>query len=195
MKNAAQAPSATISFDDVANLFVSLELFASPAELHGLLTGMLAGGLRLSADSWLCQVQQLLDIEEVLPDQAKVMLVSLYQQTEEQLADPEYGFRLLLPDDDAELESRLKELANWTHSFLAGFGLSGQQQAQLSTDVKDILLDFTEISQVQSEDIEEADSNEMDWHQVTEYVRINAILVFSECGSKGSTEKSDSQLH
>ncbi|WP_163830962.1 UPF0149 family protein [Spartinivicinus ruber] len=195
MTNAAQTPSANISFDDIANLFVSMELFASPAELHGLLTGMLAGGLKLSADSWLCHVQQLLGIEEILPDQAKVMLVSLYQQTEEQLADPEYGFRLLLPDDDTELESRLTELANWSHSFLAGFGLSGQQQEQLSDDVKDILLDFTEIAQVESEDINETNSSEMDWHQVTEYVRINAILVFSECCPKYADTDSDSQLH
>ena len=197
MTSAAQPNTSTISFDDVANLFVTMELFSSPAELHGLLTGMLAGGLQLSADSWLYQAQQLLSIEEILPDEAKVMLVSLYQQTAEQLFDQEYGFRLLLPDDDTELESRLKELANWCQSFLTGFGLSGQQQDQLSDDVKAILVDFNEISQVQFEDIDENDSSEMDWYQVAEYVRINTILVFTECCPPESQPNNDkeSQLH
>lgn len=196
MTNAAHPTTTAISFDDVANLFVTMELFSSPSELHGLLTGMLAGGLELTADSWLCQAQQLLSIEEVLPNEAKVLLVSLYQQTAEQLADQEYGFRMLLPDDDADLESRLKELAHWCQSFLTGFGLSGQQQSQLSDDIKAILLDFNEISQVQCEGIDEADSSEMDWYQVAEYVRINAILVFTECRSaEPHSTTNKSQLH
>ena len=52
--------SVTYCFDDFADMFVELRAFGTPSELHGLMCGQLAAGVRLDADAWLTMLSPIL---------------------------------------------------------------------------------------------------------------------------------------
>jgi uncharacterized protein YgfB (UPF0149 family) len=172
-----------LSFDDIANLLVSEKItMVSPAELHGLVSGQLASGARLSNDLWLQMANDFLEIEKFSHEESKVGLVGLYQQTLEQLEGLAMSLDLLLPDDEHEISQRVEALGQWVQGFLAGFGTQGRQtDKSLSTDAKELLNDLGQISQVASVDLEETEESENDFFELAEYVRMGAVFIFTEC--------------
>ncbi|MCJ8340995.1 MAG: UPF0149 family protein [Pseudomonadales bacterium] len=173
-----------LSFDDIADILVSEKItMLSPAELHGLVCGQLAGGSRLSNDLWLQMANDFLDIEHFSHEQSKVGLVGLYQQSLAQFEGLEMSLDLLLPDDDDyELSQRVESLGLWVQGFLAGFGTQGRQaDKKLSEDAKEMLNDLAQISQVASVDLEEDDDSENNFIELSEYVRMGAVYIFTEC--------------
>jgi len=44
-------PKLNYTFDDFADMFVALGAFGTPSELHGLLAGQLAAGVRADAEA------------------------------------------------------------------------------------------------------------------------------------------------
>ncbi|WP_164880940.1 UPF0149 family protein [Aestuariirhabdus litorea] len=166
-------------FDELCNLFVELESCNAPAELHGMICGQLAAGKRLSANDWIALAVEQMQLSE-LPDDARALLQALYDQTLKQLLAGEYGLRLLLPDEEEELQVRAEALGQWCHGFLSGFGLAGQGVESLSEAVVEILRDLAEIAQVQL-DLEESEENEVSLMEVSEYVRMGALVVFADC--------------
>ena len=71
-------PQLNYVFDDFADMFVELGAFGTPSELHGLLTGQLAAGVRADAEAWLAMVVAHLDVQELEDDDDKAELVTLY---------------------------------------------------------------------------------------------------------------------
>ncbi|MFY8133983.1 MAG: UPF0149 family protein, partial [Aquimonas sp.] len=83
------------------------------AELHGSICGLLSAGGRLAGADWL----DALAVEG--PRQAPGgTLDRLRANTLAQLADSEYGFELLLPDEDSALGDRVEALGTWCRGFL-----------------------------------------------------------------------------
>ncbi|MDZ7686664.1 MAG: UPF0149 family protein [Gammaproteobacteria bacterium] len=69
-----------------------------PAEIHGLLTGWLCAGASWDKAGRLMAISEWLDVELGKEDFA--LLEALYNETAEGVLDEEFGFRLLVPDDD-----------------------------------------------------------------------------------------------
>jgi len=172
-----------ISFEDIANLLVSEKItMVSPAELHGLVCGQLASGARLSHDLWLQMAHDFLDIDTFTNETSKVGLVGLYQQSLGQFESIEMSIDLLLPDDDYEISQRVEALGQWVQGFLVGFGMQGKQtDKSLGTDAKEMLKDLGQISQVASADLEEDEESETNFFEISEYVRMGAVYIFTEC--------------
>ena len=100
------------------------------------------------------------------------------------LGDEDFGFQLLLPDEEQDINHRRVGLSDWCRGFLTGFGLTGRfQQSELSDEVQELLRDFSQISQVE-DDMPEDDDNESDLIEITEYVRMGAIMTFTDCATK-----------
>ncbi len=168
-------------FDRLCDLFVELGSCNPPAELHGIICGQLSAGIRLSATGWITLAVEQMEVTE-LPDESRAMLQALYDQTLKQLLGGEYGLRLLLPDEEDEIEVRSEALGQWCHGFLAGFGLANVKGDELSEEVIDVLQDFAAIAQIDL-DLEEAEENEVGLMEVSEYVRMASLTVFAECNT------------
>lgn len=179
-----------LGFDEIANLMVAEEAMSvSPSELHGLLAGQLASGARLTPDAWLASAADLLDMASGFThEESKAGLVALYEQTLGQFESDSLGFALLQPDDDASLSQRVSSLGSWCQGFIAGFGYQGKQTDQtLSDEAKDALNDLSQIAQVEAE-VEEDDSAEGDLYELQEYVRMAALMMFTECNMPADTD-------
>lgn len=194
-------PQLNYVFDDFADMFVELGAFGTPSELHGLLTGQLAAGVRADVEAWLAMVVAHLDVQAIEDDDDKAELVVLYDMVLEQLTEADFGFQLLLPEDDAELAGRTESLGAWCSGFLSGFGLGFDQSKQnLSSEITDSMEDLANIAQVSfdadEEDLAE-DSAEISYVELVEYVRLAAMMVFAEFNllAESGPQKVPQQLH
>lgn len=171
----------SLDFDDTSDLFVALGAHSSPSEVHGLLAGQLAAGKRMTDKQWLAEAQDLMDADKGFAADDEEAVHCIYANTLAALADDDFGFYPLLPDEDAELEIRLSCLAAWCQGFMAGFALVEKSIASLSDTVNDALHDMAAITQVGLDDDEAADSAaDDDYMQLVEYVRLAAMNIFVE---------------
>lgn len=158
---------------------IKVELHA--AELHGLVTGWLcAGAVPTEAAGALSEW-----LGEEVSDKALSLLTSeIAQVTLVDLQDVDFGFRLLVPDDETSITERQQSISHWCGGFLAGFGTAGRfQQSELPEDVAEIFTDLARIANLDNE-IPDNDDNESDLMEISEYVRMSALFVYTECASK-----------
>ena len=194
-------PRLNYVFDDFADMFVELGAFGTPSELHGLLAGQLAAGVRADAEAWLAIVVAHLDVQGLEDDDDKAELVVLYDVVLEQLMAADFGFQLLLPEDDAELAGRTESLGAWCSGFLSGFGLGFDRSKQkLSSEITDSMEDLANIAQVSfdtDDEEQEGDSAETSYIELVEYVRLAAMMMFAEFNLPADSvqQKVPQQLH
>ncbi len=173
--------SAAFDYDRFDQLFRQLGAAGYPAELHGHLVGRLSAGARLEHGQWLDVAREVIDGRSAPGEADRVLLIQLYDATLAQLTGSGFELTLLLPDDETAIEQRAEALGQWCEGFLGGFGLVSREQP-LSEEAESVLADFAAIAQVQT-DLEESEANEVDFMEVTEYARMAALMLFSECQS------------
>lgn len=149
----------------------------SPAELHGLLLGRSCAGAGFDIDPWLVDAAELLGAAP--QDTVRQALIGLQEMVKTELSGSEVTIVLLLPGDDAPLQERASALGQWCQGFLGGFGLT-VRDAALSAEAMEVLQDLSAIAQVQNA-LDESEDGENDYMEVTEYLRVAPLLLFSEC--------------
>jgi uncharacterized protein YgfB (UPF0149 family) len=163
---------------------------AELAECHGVICGLVCREAAETANDCLHHLkalQLLVDPDSALQD----LVVELHESTVRQLDDEEMGFALWLPDDDEPLEERTIALARWCAGFLAGLA-SGGQFDSLSEEAREAIDDLAQIGRAEltapggmdedSEDDEEA------FFEISEYVRIIALMMREEFRGPGSED-------
>lgn len=170
-------------FDWLANVFNRQGAMNHPSELHGLLVGELAGGLKRTASDWIAQVCEHMGIDELnSTTQSTIVedLLAFYQRNQEGIDQDSSSFMLLLPDDDYELTERVNALAQWVRGFLEGIAVSANSRLnQIGEDLKEILADLVEISQLDAR-VENGEEGEREFFEVCEYVRIGVLNLYAE---------------
>jgi len=172
-----------MNFDDISAQLKTLRLEIESAELHGLVTGWLAAGAKWSVAEANEALTEWFGGEEV---SAELVTISaeLAKEILAELEDLEMGFQLLLPDDGASITVRQQNLSHWCTGFLSGFGITGRfQQKELADDVAEVFRDMARIATLDDE-IPDDDDNESDLMEISEYVRMSALYVFTECANK-----------
>jgi hypothetical protein len=165
-----------LAFDEVCDLFVKIGAHNSPAEMHGLLTGQLSAGKRMTQVEWLKEAREFIDTDHVFSSDEEEQLQYIYMATLSSLLDEELSFYPLLPVEDADIDERLTSLSAWCQGFLAGFALVEKSISELPEVVNDALHDIAAIAQVGiGEDDEWDESSDDDYMQIIEYIRLAAM--------------------
>ena len=165
-------------FDVLDALLVRVEAEAYAAECHGFVCGQICvTGL---ADEMLWK--EFLDVQgedDSLIHSCYEEVTHLASETLAQMHSAEFGLQLLLPDDVVPIAMRVEALGNWCHGFLNGYGVSERQSTRAPSEACDeVLEDYTQISRLGIDDEESEDEQSM--MELTEYVRMGAILIFEE---------------
>ena len=165
----------TLSYEDVEETLIHSELPGTPPELHGLLTGMLSMDLATDQSQWLSDFfgEAATEIE----GQDAQRLQQLFQETRRQLADFDFSFELLLPDEEVPLPLRARALGEWCHGYLTGIGYTGEGP-DWPGECTEILRDFLEIVRLDDRSDDEAD--EEAYTELQEYVRVGVQVIRSE---------------
>lgn len=163
---------------------MSSQLF-TPAEVHGLLSGIICANFRaLSADT-LLEVGFFSFAEEGLSDKQVKLLSTLYEVTKEKITNMEFDFQLFLPPDDVSLLERAKALGEWCQGFMSGFGLAGGQLNEKEHfDAVDALKKISEAAQVDYQHLTISEADEAAFMEVVEYIRMAVLVIFSDLNSK-----------
>jgi uncharacterized protein YgfB (UPF0149 family) len=183
METAMSAPQ-PICHDELDEVVAHLRLSIRASELHGSLCGLLAADGRPGKRSVLSALH-LEPGSDSVSDHDQDVLDQVARQSAEELADPELGFEPLLPADDRPLPERADALVDWCRGFLGGFGLGGPAvHGRLSEEGQEILRDLGTIA-ASSLDFGSAEEDEDALIELHEFIRMGAMLLFTECHLPG----------
>jgi yecA family protein len=194
-----------IDFARIDTLFRHLGLNLDAAECHGALCGLLCATDAVKGSAWVNQVlagrldlpeQEAPPVQSGAGDEDHTLLLILYKDTAGQLDDPEYGFALLLPDDDQPLPQRVEALSHWCQGFLLGLGLGGiKDRSGLPGDTHEVMQDFVEISRLSPGEPGAGNEDETAFAEVVEYVRMAVLLVYEELRPLRAARPADAPVH
>lgn len=168
-------------YDELAACLDAVEASLGPAEAQGVFCGQLCATGRPETARWLDDVLADAEADDTELDECHTLLTQLADHTLEKMNDTELGLQLLLPDDDAPLAERARELGSWCEGFLYGLGLGGLKEDQaLPDNVREIIHDFGQIARVTRESDETGESEENALVEIVEFVRMGVLLVYEE---------------
>lgn len=185
-------------FERWANVFTAHKAFSHPSELHGVLCGRLAAGARINEPEWLTMACEHMGLPESAADESEDLAPFMnraYEQTLEFLKSADMSFHPLLPDDDYAIEQRLEALVSWVRGFLEGMALAaGESLGQAPDEIRELIEDLVAISQL-SDDEDADDESEQQLLEITEYVRLGALAVFTEFNAPEKPASESPTLH
>ncbi|MBU2953356.1 UPF0149 family protein [Marinobacter sp. F3R08] len=185
-------------FERWANVFTAHKAFSHPSELHGVLCGRLAAGSRIEEPQWLAMVCEYMGLPEGAAEESDDLapfMSKAYEQTLALLKSSDMSFHPLLPDDDYAIAQRLEALVAWVRGFLEGMALSaGESLGQAPEEIRELIEDMVAISQL-SDDEEADDESEQQLLEITEYVRLGALAVFTEFNAPEAPKSDSPTLH
>jgi uncharacterized protein YgfB (UPF0149 family) len=167
------------TYTEIQRVLTDERSMTDAAEAHGTLTGCLCAAIGYRFEDWLL---------EILPEGrahplATAALREVYLETSGALQGAEMDFDLLLPEDEASLDTRTVALAQWCQGFLYGLGGGALQDASgLPGEVGEIVRDLSEITRVGVDIGQSQESNESAYAELVEFVRVGVQLVFEELG-------------
>ena len=147
----------------------------TPAEMHGLLSGLLCGGNKDS--SWQPLVHDLTNEGLAFGHELAESLRSMHAATSDALEDDGFLFQLYLPDgDDVSVFDRADALSGWVNHFLLGLGMVQPKLEKVKGEAGEAIDDLRNIAQLGYEEDEDQEELEMSLEEIIEYVRVAALL-------------------
>ncbi len=177
---------APLDFASLQAILTSESVKAHASELHGVLTGLICAGFTFEDKGYIAMLNDLFNEGDSFPSAVKIALNKVFHQLWADILDDSYTFSLMLPDDDDSIVERGHALGVWVQGFNLGFGLQQKDTPVLSAEVKEVLTDFSEIANL-SDEMEEDEDTEQAYFEISEYVRISALLCFSELATPPNT--------
>lgn len=179
------------TYGSVAEIMESAHTFVTPAELHGLLCGIICSGGQQPIDSedWAAKAMGLGDKDVHFSNKQATVLQQLLDYSYNRLTQMEFDFQLLLPDEEASLSQRSAEIGNWCHGFLTGLELNSDLDVtsdRLSVEGYDSLVKFSEIAEIDYEDLDYNERDETALVEVIEFVRLAILMLYTEL-NQGTT--------
>lgn len=189
--------SSKLDFSSAQAVITTENIQSHASEIHGVLTGLVCAGFTFEEQSYIVMLNDLFNNGDPFPDAVKAIIKQIYSELWADILDDDYAFQLMLPDDDDSIIERANGLSNWVQGFNLGFGLQQKNNPVTSSEVKEVLTDFAEIANL-SDEMEEDEDTEQAYFEISEYVRISALLCFTELGSSPTTvdnKNTDNTIH
>ena len=183
-----------MDFASMQAILTSEDVRSHASEIHGVLTGLVCAGFEFEDQGYVAMLNDLFNDGDGFPAAVKVALKQMYSELWASILDDTYSFNLLLPDDDDTMAERGHALSVWVQGFNLGFGLEQKDSPVVSEEVKEVLTDFSEIANL-SDEMDEDEDTEQAYFEIAEYVRISALLCFTELGVPPETPAKQETLH
>lgn len=185
---------AKITWQQLNSSLNMAELGATASEAHGVICGLICGGVNVEDGSWYGAFNDLMNDGIALPIDLKTQLQQLFDDSCNEFVAGDYQVKLLLADDAQSISVQATSVAQWSESFMAGFGIANGSSKKLSKEIKETLSDLSQISQLDSE-IEDTEESARLLEEINEYVRMSALLCYSEFGYKPKPASDDKKIH
>ena len=183
------------SYDAITAALQECQAPLDAAELHGLITGILAVTHSIKAS--------VIGLHNVIPEPDSAdetiqkgirLLETLCAITALQLDDHTFGFNLLVPSDEATLAERTDAVGVWCQGFVSGLGEGGLSlQTAHASELTEIIHDLTAISQVDTSGVADSEEEEIAYHELVEYVRVVVMTIYSDIAADTQANKAETK--
>ncbi|MFA0084120.1 YecA family protein [Vibrio sp. E150_011] len=173
-------------------------LSVSPAELHGLLVGMLSGGLGLNDDSWQPLIFDYTNDGMGWPVSAIARAKTILTHAIDELTEENsFELSLFIPDEDvdATLIEKADGLSEWVNHFISGLGLVSTQLNKASEQSKEALGDLEEIAKLGVDEDDDLEEQAQLFEQVIEHVKACVLILHAEFGVKPTKQADAPTIH
>lgn len=175
------------TYSKISTTLASDKISISPAEMQGLLFGMLCAGFCEENGSWMQILQEVTNDDKPWPLSSIQLATDCFNMALNQLTDSKISLELLLPENQSSFLQRAEALTQWVSAFMTGFGLVHINSGKLSKDAMEIFNDLTSIAQLGiDEDASDAEQEEL-LEVVIEHVKMCALTLYVECAIKSKS--------
>jgi uncharacterized protein YgfB (UPF0149 family) len=179
-------------YDELVDALERSSVVLSPAELHGIASGLLIKDAATPPSRLQEIVLGQIDNNDVLATETSRLIDQLHTTTLHQLQDSELGFELLCPDDDEPLENRITAACDWARGLVYGLAEQGVKTRDCPTDTADFLQDcLTLANNEYTADEGSSEENEELYMELLEFLRMGTLMAQEEL----QPTKSSPQLH
>ncbi|HDM8238487.1 MULTISPECIES: YecA/YgfB family protein [Vibrio] len=184
-------------YQSIAAELKSASLAVTPAELHGLLVGMLSGGLAINDQTWQPILFDYTNEGMGWPSSALGLAQSVFQVTVNELTGTSMELSLLLPDEAGEegLFALADGLSDFVNHFISGMGLAGIAIDKASDDAKEALTDLEEIAKLGIDEDDDLGEQALLLEQVIEHVKACVLTIHAEFGARPESNENKPTIH
>ncbi|CAH1215060.1 Putative conserved exported protein precursor [Vibrio harveyi] len=184
-------------YQSIAAELKSASLAVTPAELHGLLVGMLSGGLAINDQTWQPILFDYTNEGMGWPSSALALAQSVYQVTVNELTGTSMELSLLLPDETGEegLFALADGVSDFVNHFISGMGLAGIAIDKASEDAKEALADLEEIAKLGIDEDDDLGEQALLLEQVIEHVKACVLTIHAEFGARPESNENKPTIH
>lgn len=175
-----------IPYQPFAEHLKTIGVLASPSELHAQATAFLCVNANTPFEQWLHTISEDYCIENSDDANLRHVMSAVFDYARDQLKKDDYSFQLLLPQEEYSLHQRIEILADWIATYLSALGTAGFQARGLSQDAQEFFNDLDKIARIDN-DIEGLEGEELDFIEITEYVRSGVMMLYLEVNQRMAT--------
>lgn len=176
------------TYQALENELKSAQIAVTPAELHGLLTGMVSGGLEINASTWQALLFDYTNDGMGWPMASVAMAENAIKATSAELLSSDFELTLLVAEEGADIVTLADGLSDWVNHFISGLGLIDAQLNKAEEDVKEALRDLEEIAKLGIDEEDDMAEQAILLEQVIEHVKACVMTVHLALGSKQTIE-------
>jgi hypothetical protein len=168
-------PQQSPPFDELQRVLAQSHALTDAAEAHGTLVGSLCS-VGCSLDDWLAEILP----EGRADERSAPSFRAIFDSTSGALGAGALGFQPLLPGDDAPIADRTSALGEWCQGFLYGLGTGAAlpDSTVLAGEAAEVVRDMTEITHVDVDPDDDAETNEAAYAELVEFVRVGVQLLY-----------------
>lgn len=186
----------TPNYHEVKHALETAHNLVTPAELHGILCGLICAGLSRWDENTIPETLMLELPEDADTTTIHETLNTLFTHTKEKIQAFELDFQLLLPEEDEPLDARAQEFGKWCEGFILGMGLSDVPHTYHDqNEVDDILYKLSEAAKISFHDLSFSEEDETMFAEVTEFIRLSVFAIYQELSGVNTGFSSSSTLH
>lgn len=170
-----------LAFDDFSCVLAEADSLANPAEIHGILCGLICSGQKIDGKFWFHTVLKLFESRAHIAARHRSMVIDLYDASCRQLSGLDSEFQMLLPDSNQSLSRRAEALSQWCQGFLFGLRLPDSSiEKEASEETRDALRCISELAQLDFASIEIREVDNKAYSGVVEFVRSAVSVLYEE---------------
>ena len=164
-----------------------LDLPISSSELHGIMCGYLCAGAASEGEAYLGALTP--NNKNASTRAAAHAIFAVYTVSQHQLANFNFDFQLLLPDEHESILQRALAFSEWCEGFTQGMAMAGVGYEQLADEEsQEALQHMLEFAQLDYESLDVNEEDEKALVEVSEYARMAVIRLYNDLQEKDGTK-------
>ncbi|KTD24637.1 MULTISPECIES: UPF0149 family protein [Legionella] len=187
-------PTHLPDYQNFSHTILALELPFSGSELHGMMCGYLCAGAASEGDAYLRALTS--SKKDKSTRAAALAIFEVYTISQQQLGNFDFGFELLLPDENEPLIDRAQAFSEWCEGFTQSMAIAGISVEQFQEEEsQEALHHLQEFAQLDYESLEVEEEDEKALMEVSEYARMAVLRLYGDLKASNSGHGSTKTTH